>query len=263
MPSTTNWNLPLYGPGDTGALDTLLNGQSNALDAALSGAITSFIGTDATRTALAAPKLREGATFRTSDTDRDWFYDGSNWLSADTGMYLVRPASVVGGTLNADGSITPSAAGALSVNGAFSSRFKKYRVNYYFATSVSSYHSLRLRSAGTDDVSANYGCQFNYSSGTTIGAANNSSSTGFANIGPLGTSSQQWGYYEFSNPGLSGTGMSKTVAGVHNGWLSQQVVIWSGQLATKETTAYDGFTITLSAGTFVATGSSIQIYGMA
>lgn len=76
---TTNFNLPLYTTSDTAALDTLLNGQSNALDTALLAAIWSFGGTDAQRTALAAPKLREGITWRTTDTDLDWWYDGSGW----------------------------------------------------------------------------------------------------------------------------------------------------------------------------------------
>lgn len=36
---TPNFGLPLYGPSDTAKLDTLLNGQSTALDTALQGII--------------------------------------------------------------------------------------------------------------------------------------------------------------------------------------------------------------------------------
>jgi hypothetical protein len=261
MPSTTNWNLPLYGPGDTAALDTLLNGQSNALDTALNGAITSFIGTDATRTALASPKLREGARFRTTDTDRDWFYDGSSWLSADPGMYLIRPTSVVNGTVAADGSIAPAAASSISLNGIFSSRFKRYRINYSWTASAANFHFIRYRNAGTDDASAAYASQFSYSTGTTMAAINNGSATSFSNLGPGTTSTQHWGYVEFINPAHSGTNMTKFACGQMNAILSQQVVNWSGAIIGKETSTYDGITIFLSAGTFSTSGGILQVYG--
>lgn len=76
---TANFNLPIYTTSDTAALDTLLNGQSNAIDAALLANIWSLAGLDAARIALTAPKLREGLRWYSTDTNVSWFYDGTTW----------------------------------------------------------------------------------------------------------------------------------------------------------------------------------------
>lgn len=95
---TTNFALPLYTTSDTAQLDTLLNGQSNALDTALLANIWNFAGTDAARIAMTGAKLREGITYRTTDTDLVWYYTGAAWVEG----------------------FGPSAAGSVSFTGLYS-----------------------------------------------------------------------------------------------------------------------------------------------
>ena len=79
---TPYFNLPLYTSSDTAALDTLLNGQSSALDTALASAFMRLSGTDAARIALAAPLRKEGLSWYSHDTNQEWIYDGTTWKRA-------------------------------------------------------------------------------------------------------------------------------------------------------------------------------------
>ena len=82
---TPNFNLPIYGPGDTAALDTLLNGQSSAIDAALLASEWRAGGTTSARTGLAAPRRKEGLQFYETDASRG-FVRGAKWsLAPSTG----------------------------------------------------------------------------------------------------------------------------------------------------------------------------------
>lgn len=77
---TAVFNLPIYTGTDTAALDTLLNGQSNALETALLANVWRFTGLDAARTTLTAPRLKEGIEWYSTDTNTEWVYDGTRWL---------------------------------------------------------------------------------------------------------------------------------------------------------------------------------------
>lgn len=83
MATTPNFNLPLYTGSDTAKLDTLLNGQSSALDtnlqAYIGGTESGYVGTDSQRTALSGSKLRNGVTFYATDTRRQWRYINNAW----------------------------------------------------------------------------------------------------------------------------------------------------------------------------------------
>jgi hypothetical protein len=81
---TSNYAIPLYTTSDTAALDTLLNGQSNALDAALLATEGFTIGTDAQRVALGTPRRKEGLKWYATDTNITWHYTGSAWQMWNT-----------------------------------------------------------------------------------------------------------------------------------------------------------------------------------
>lgn len=103
---TANFGLPLYTTSDTAALDTLLNGQSNALDTALTNNIGYFIGTNAARLALSGGRLREGVKWYATDNDLEWYYTGTAWrispgqiLGSMYGTTSVTTASTLLGTV--------------------------------------------------------------------------------------------------------------------------------------------------------------------
>lgn len=73
IPPTPNFGIPLYDRNDPATLDTLLNGQARALDAALTANIMNFRGTNDERLALAAPRKATGTTWYTTDTGIEWF----------------------------------------------------------------------------------------------------------------------------------------------------------------------------------------------
>ena len=171
---TANFNLPLYTTSDTAALDTLLNGQSNALDAALLASEGRIAGTDAARTAMTAPRRKEGLEFRATDTDREWKYDGSNWLSNDMGAYLIIPTSATGAgcSIATDGTVLFSSVTSNTIagaNGIFSTRFRNYMIKFRITgTSISSLNGY-FAVAGTpqQSVGTYQGTRYFMSGGAT------------------------------------------------------------------------------------------------
>lgn len=87
---TPNFGLPLYTTTDTAALDTLLNGQSSAIDSALLASEGRVAMTNTARLALTAPRLKEGLVVYATDTNRTWFYDGSSWILQSPALVRVQ-----------------------------------------------------------------------------------------------------------------------------------------------------------------------------
>lgn len=79
------------------------------------------------------------------------------WVPNETGSMVVRPTSIVGGTQNADGSVSFASAASVSLNGIFTSRFREYEIRYQTTTkTLSAGIEIRLRAGGTDSTTANY-----------------------------------------------------------------------------------------------------------
>lgn len=238
---------------------------ANSVDSALTAAINTgdgFIGTDAARVATIAPKLREGVTWYSNDTNRNWFYDGTNWLSADPGSYLLYPTSVVGGTVGTDGTITPTVgATTLSVNGVFTSRFRRYRLELYVTTPANAGSQLRLRNGGTDVSGTGYAFQSFWASGVTPTAS-------------VAGGQPQWNVAAMAGLWHAGTIMLTNPATV-NGLKMMEVQLgtaasssgvgWtsaSGHNTAVTAATHDGFTFLLSSSSFAAE-SYFKVYGLA
>lgn len=145
MPAFTNF-LGLYKPGggSTGLIlpDEVvdidrINSNMDAIDLFAKGWGQSadrnhqFYGPAASLAGVTGMKL--GDTYQESDGNKVlWKYDGSNWITNEGGMYLVRPASVsgTGVSIGADGSVVFTAVGTVNADilGVFSSRFRNYKV---------------------------------------------------------------------------------------------------------------------------------------
>lgn len=79
--------------------------------------------------------MKLGDTYQESDGNKVlWKYDGTNWVTGESGMYLIRPTSVTGGlSIDASGNIvgTALANGNLDILGIFSTRFDNYVIEMY------------------------------------------------------------------------------------------------------------------------------------
>lgn len=244
-------------PSTSDAITPLANHFANlatttntALDN-LDNATTYFIGTDAQRIALTAPKLRKGITWRTTDTDSTWLYDGTNWIINESGLVLVQPQSVTGGTVTA-GKVTPTTGQTtVTINGVFSSRFRSYKVIADLNFSSLAGITVQLCSTGTPSTTGYY-TQYAYASGSGVAASYvpNTSSLSLATYGGLGASHE----ITLQKPGLaldtyfSTTGFAPTAG------------MWTASGFHQPTTAYDGLRITTTAGTFSA--GNIAVYGL-
>lgn len=88
MATTSPDNIWTPDSGDNYALTTDLAAMADTVQDALSDIrddSAAFIGTNAQRTALTAPALREGITWYATDTNIRWFYDGANWITNEGG----------------------------------------------------------------------------------------------------------------------------------------------------------------------------------
>jgi hypothetical protein len=195
-------------------------------------------------------------------------YDGTQWvdiaqsttdLSAyqtvnRTGLNLVVPTSVTGGTLSTNGKITFTASSGVSVNGCFTSAYENYIVLINAPVkSVANNIPIKFRSTGTDDSSNNYDVSFMSNSGTAISVTTQTSTSASIN---WGSATRHSAKIEIYSPALAEfTTYVATTSEFTPGTLIRTTQI-SG--LHKVASAFDGFTMTPSTGT--ATGT-IRIYG--
>lgn len=257
---TPNFSLPIYGPTDTAELDVLLNGQSNAIDAALTANVTSFVGTEAQRGSFPNALKRDGIRYRATDTKRDWLYEGGTWISADVGMYLITPSSVAGAIVQANGLIVPNnGVTSISVNGVFSSRFRDYIVKFGFNFSASTGLGVRLANSGVSEGSNLYNETGMVVNGSVSGStgANSSAWSGTPVIGGF-----QVGEFRFKAPAVTNfPKFFEATATIAPGQASGEVRGWLG---SRDSTSFDGFQVTNGggAGTF-NNNSYMKVYGLA
>lgn len=105
--------------------------------------------------------MKRGDTYQESDGNFIlWRYSGTNWLTDETGSYLIRPTSVVGGVMSANGSVAFTNSAAVSLNGVFTSRFQSYELQWSISSRTSSggnaVEGIRLRSGGVDNSAGVY-----------------------------------------------------------------------------------------------------------
>lgn len=87
---------------------------------------------------------------------------GGNWVPT-SGVRVVRPNGIVGGSLLPDGSISFSGAANPEISGLFSGTASSYRVSYRGATSV----ALQLRTVGGTSSTTDYNFQRHYATGSS------------------------------------------------------------------------------------------------
>ncbi len=99
-----------------------------------------------------------------TDTGRKYLYTGSTWVSDTPGLVLLN-------------STTVSSASSVSVDSLFSSTYDNYLIIPRVSGTLNSGLSMKLRSSGSDDSSANYSYQSLTGQSTSATATNSSSQT--------------------------------------------------------------------------------------
>jgi hypothetical protein len=152
-----------------------------------------------------------------------------------------------------------SAVSSVSVNGCFSSSYQNYFMACKFATASASdaLVNLRFRASGSDDTGTNYSTNRIRQNAGTIGGSSNPSSNSLWTVATLDNGWQDRSAFKLDifAPQVS----TATVGLGHCSNISAgegRNEIYSH--AVQNTTAYDGFSLLVSSGTF---GGTIRLYG--
>ena len=165
-------------------------------------------------------------------------------IDAKTGLILVSTT-----TFSAVSSIS------LATN-TFTTNYRNYKLVLNFSATSGAYLTGRLRAAGADDSTANYGSAFNYQSLTA------SNPTGDTNVTATQTSFTKIAYHPASNDNsviidLFQPQVSAKTFAVGFQMRSDAVFLYSG-LLHQGTTSFDSFTFIPGAGTITG---SVNVYG--
>lgn len=173
------------------------------------------------------------------------------------GSMRVIPTSATGGTLGASGAVTMSAASTISVDGCFSTaNGQRYIVEIDGVASTAANFAFIFRSGGSDVTSANYDRTENLARNATVSSATSAGQTSWATNGAAVLQKIKM---ELSYPAVAqattGIGMSAFMANPQVSGVGTGLV--QNAFSHRLSTAYDGFKITLSSGTFTGV---IHIY---
>jgi hypothetical protein len=187
------------------------------------------------------PSFNVGETLRASDMNA-------------VGLWKIQPTTVAGtGVSLSSGQVVFSGSTAISVNGCFTSDFRRYRVEMSYTNTVAQVLYFRLRAAGTDATTNNYGYITAYRSyaaaaqGNFNGNALSTSVVGYGTANNIGYVS-----FDIDAPQLA----ERTTLTGHCGW--QDAAAWVGSQHSLQT-AYDGMTFFIASGG--TTTGTINIYG--
>ena len=145
MPTTPNG---VWTPDDSDDWDlvTDLAAMAVSIDNAFGTPPVSFLGTEAERAALAAPKLRNGVTFRTTDTNITYHRSAGAWRIAPgtvLGSFETQPAGAISG---AAGSVVGSVVtSSVAVPVGQRVRATAYYSQYTSTAASSNYTVLQIR----------------------------------------------------------------------------------------------------------------------
>lgn len=258
MATTSPDNLWTPDSGDDYALTVDLAAFADTVQDALTSRPRTYRTdlTNAQRIALTGPDLFEGLRVRTTDTDLDWLYTGTAWVIVENGLYLIPPTSVTGGTITAGKTVLTSG-DTVTINGVFSSRFRRYRVvaDWTSTTGTNNGAFFRLTASGTPSTTG-YDSQTQIANGTTVTGAYSPSASAFSAVSAVGTAHS--GEFLLFNPGTASPTRIQGQANTFPAGLSG-----IGGTHTP-TIAYDGLRMELTTnGGLVFTSGEIAVYGMA
>ena len=185
----------------------------------------------------------------------------NNAATVASGMKLLTPTSIAvgsgSGSVNSTGTVTVSAASSVSLNGIFTTDYKRYRVIPKFTSSAGADIDLRLRASGTDNTASSYFWEFSQANGGTVGGQRSSANRWYIAGGYIGTTGETNSILEIANPAQSviTQGLAQTTT---NGESTTGIQLFSLGYLHNVASAFDGFTFVPSSGTISGT---VSVYG--
>lgn len=175
-----------------------------------------------------------------------------------TAMTGIIPTSVAGTgvTVSPNGKVTFTNASTVSLNGVFSGSYDNYRITWNSSTrSAAVSAAFRLRNAGVDTTGSTYDYAKGVDSGTTRQVTSSSSNTNFPIDHGIAASILSNGVMDIFGPALTGavTGTVQCAVLASSACYSVQI-----SFANETTTTFDGFTMSVSSGTW---SGVVRVYG--
>jgi hypothetical protein len=169
------------------------------------------------------------------------------------GLVLVKPSSVVGGTDNGKGTVSFSAQSTVSLNGVFNSIYKNYRLVLDFSVSTTLDINFRMRSAGSDNSTANsYNRQSLDANGTGTTVFRNAGDSHL--MGGGATTAVNFITMDITRPFLVDT----TGFNMHNQRSTSNAFMMLAVGFHNQSFSYDGITLLTSTGNMTGT---VSVYG--
>ena len=269
MASTNGLPVPALSSANNPPADFLA--LANAVDATYGGSVANWA-------ALPATGNFKGKRLWVTDISVVATWNGTAWVQAlpvsstgisaadkalvqdalGVGLVNVVPTSVAqaGGSAsaNAQGLVTFTGVTSLSLNGAFTSAYKNYRVIFDGSTGSGVAMHCRLRASGTDNTTTNYFTALYKTDSGGASAVYTLSGQTYFNIGQGNTGFNVRSSFDISAPQLAvGTRVNAQTAG-HTGTNS---AAYDGALAFNGTTQFDGITFYPASG---STSGTVQLF---
>lgn len=235
---------------------------ASSADTAIGNAVAggaAFRGLDAAKGAAG----QEGRTYYSTDTNRLWFDDGSNWISADAGMYLIRPSTVTNGTTDSSGTVIPNVATSVSLDFGSLTRFRTLKVMFYFEGTAADTPRMYFRRSGSNlQAAGSYKTQRLRSNGALV--AGDYAPEAYTQLGAVNQPVTA-GEIIIHNVGESATYKSWLTT-AYQGPTNPQTINNTGLKDDSEVlAAIDGLTFSWISGTTFKSGAKnyIKVYGLA
>ena len=195
---------------------------------------------DSTARGTALPSPTDGQYSYLQDTNATEYYNGSAWVAAGVAPGLVHINTT-----------TFSAVSSVSLNDVFTSTYQNYRVIMTAASSSNQDLNIRFRVSATD-TTTNYVYQTFSVNGAVFTGASAGSAT-LSIIGIVGTTFSL-DVLDIASPQLAAPTVYRTF-GVSS---SGSILLKDASGAQTASTAFDGFTLFPTSGTFTGT---VRVYG--
>ena len=188
--------------------------------------------------------LAEGQYAYLEDSNTTQYYDGSAWqtVGINPGLVCIKAETAF------------SAVTTVTLDDIFTSSYTNYRLMVRYTTSTTNAASLQLRAAGSTASGANYNQGVLYQDGATASGFTQNSQTSWVNLLVSSSTFNNSIFIDLFATQLATPTLANSSTNVNLGAYTSNRV-YTGALNHTLATAYDGFILSVTTGTFSGTYS--------